>query len=158
MQPIKPMYVLIIVIVVAAAAFWGGMTYEKTKTPSFAVAGMGANGRFGGRFAGGGLGGFGGANGAQRMTPINGQIVSSGSNSITVKMSDGSSKIVDLTSQTMINKSSKGSISDLTTGQHITAFGNTNSDGSVTAQAVNVGDGMFRIRTGGPESGQPSGQ
>lgn len=148
MKPMKPVYVLIVAVVVAAIAFWGGMTYEKSKTPSF--AGVGAGGRFGGRFAGGGAqGGFGGSAGGQRMTPINGQIVSSGNNSITVKLSDGSSKIVDLTGQTMINKSSKGTASDLTTGQQVTAFGSTNSDGSVTAQAVNVGNGMMRIRQGG---------
>ena len=141
----KPIYVVILVVVVAATAFWGGMTYEKSKTPSFARAGAG--GRFGGGF-GGGQGGFGGGNG-QRMTPINGQIVSSGNNTITVKMSDGSSKIIDLTSQTTINKTTKASTSDLTTGQQVTAFGLTNSDGSITAQAVNVGNGMFRIRTGG---------
>jgi hypothetical protein len=142
----KPVYVVILAVVVAAAAFWGGMTYEKSKAASF--AGAGAGGRFAGRFGGGAAGG------GQRMTPVSGQIVNTGSNTITVKLSDGSSKIVDLTGQTMISKSSKGSASDLTTGQQVTAFGATNSDGSITAQAVNVGNGMMRMRQGG---GQPSG-
>jgi hypothetical protein len=152
MKDIKPVYVIILVIVFAAAGFFGGVTYQKSKAPS--VAG-GAGGRFGGRGFGGGQGGFGGggaAGGAQRMTPINGQIVSSGNNTITVKLSDGSSKIVDLTAQTMINKSTKGSTSDLTSGQQVTAFGITNSDGSITAQAVNVGNGMFRGRPSGNQA------
>jgi hypothetical protein len=159
MKAIKPVYVIILVIIFAAAGFFGGVTYQKSKAPSFAG---GAGGRFGGRgFGGGGQGGFGGggaAGGAQRMTPVNGQIVSSGNNTITVKLSDGSSKIVDLTSQTMINKSTKGSTSDLTSGQQVTAFGMTNSDGSITAQAVNVGNGMFRGRPGaGGSQGAPTG-
>jgi len=152
----KPIYVVIIVIVVAAAAFYGGLTYEKGKVASsFAGAGGGAGGRFGGRFGGG-------AGGASGMTPVSGQIVGSGNNTITVKLSDGSSKIVDLTSQTKINKTTQGTASDLTTGQQVTAFGSSNSDGSITAQAVSVGNGMFRMRTGGrgggSQSGQPSGQ
>ena len=89
------------------------------------------------------------------MAPVRGQIVSSGDNTITVKLSDGSSKIVDLTSQTKINKATTGSVSDLKTGTTVTAIGTTNSDGSVTAQDVTIGNGMFRIRTG--NAGGPTG-
>jgi hypothetical protein len=160
MKPIKPIYVIIVVIIVAAAAFWGGITYQKSKVSSF--AGAGAGGRFGGRF-GGGQGGFqgsgaGGAGGASGMMPVNGQIVSTSSNAITVKLSDGSSKIVDLSSQTKINKTTQGTVSDLTTGQQVTAFGSANSDGSITAQAVNVGNGMFRMRSGGQGGASQSGK
>src|ERR1700722_3582378 len=114
MKSIKPMYVIIIVIVVAAAAFYGGLTYEKGKVAaSFAGAGGRFGGRFGGQggYAGGGAGGSGGASGM--MKPISGQIVSTSSNAITVKLSDGSSKIVDLSSQTKINKTTQGTASDL---------------------------------------------
>jgi len=144
----KPIYIVILVVVVAAAAFWGGVTYEKSKTPSF--AGGGAGGRFGGR--------FGGAGGTSGMMPVSGQIVSTGNSTITVKLPNGSSKIVDLSSQTKINKSTQGSVSDLTSGQQVTAFGSANSDGSITAQAVNVGNGMFRMRAGGQGGGSQSGQ
>jgi hypothetical protein len=163
MKAMKPMYVIIIVIVVAAAAFWGGLTYEKGKVAS-SFAAAGAGGRFGGRSGGGagGAGGFGRSGGANGMMPVSGQIVASGNNTITVKLSDGTSKIVDLSSQTKINKTTQGAVSDLTTGQQVTAFGSTNSDGSITAQAVNVGNSMFRMRpsgqNGGSQSGQPSGQ
>lgn len=154
----KPIYVVILVVVIAAAAFWGGVTYQKSKTPSFAGARAGANGGYGRRFGSSGAGGgFGGASGASGMMPVSGQIVSNGNNTITVKLSDGSSKIVDLTSKTKINKTTQGTVSDLTTGQQVTAFGSTNSDGSITAQAVNLGNSMFRIRTGGP-GGSQSGQ
>ena len=156
MKSIKPMYVIIIVIVVAAAAFYGGLTYEKGKVAS-SFAGAGAGGRFGGRFGGGQGGPGGGASGI--MKPISGQIVSTSSNAITVKLSDGSSKIVDLSSQTKINKTTQGAVSDLTTGQQVTTFGTANSDGSITAQAVNVGSGMMmRIRSGGQGGASQSGQ
>ena len=154
MKPIKPMYVIILVIVFAAAGFYGGVTYQKSKASSY--AGAGAAGGYGRRFGGqGGAGGAGGPGGASGMKPISGQIVSSGNNTITVKLSDGSSKIVDITGQTAINKSTKGSASDLTSGQQVTAFGSANSDGSITAQAINVGSGMFRMRPSG--QGSPTG-
>ncbi|HSX09550.1 MAG TPA: hypothetical protein VLF93_05320 [Candidatus Saccharimonadales bacterium] len=158
MKPIKAVYVIILVIVFAAAGFYGGMTYQKSQRLNFAVGANGGNAAFngagGGRFGNRGMGFQGGAS---AMRPISGQIVSSGNNTITVKLSDGSSKIVDISNSTMINKSTKGSSSDLTSGQQVTAFGTTNSDGSITAQAVNVGNGnngMFRMRQGG---NQPTG-
>ena len=74
---------------------------------------------------------------------------------------DGSSKIVNLTSQTTISKTTTGSATDLKSGETVTAIGTTNSDGSVTAQNVLVGNGgmMFRRSGGNIQGGQaPSGQ
>lgn len=59
-------------------------------------------------------------------------------------MQDGSTKIIILSDQTVINKSSEGSKSDLKTGERVTTFGTENSDGSITAQNISIG-GMFRI-------------
>jgi hypothetical protein len=149
MKPIKPLYVLILVVIFAAAGFYGGTVFQKSQTrASFA---RGAGGQFGARFGAGGPGGAG-------MMPVRGQIVSSGDNTITVKMQDGSSKIVDLTSQTMINKTATGTTSDLKSGTTVTAIGTSNSDGSVTAQTVLIGNGMFRMRTGGNQGGPTGSQ
>jgi type II secretory pathway pseudopilin PulG len=158
MKSIKPLYVIILVIVFAAAAFYGGMQYQKNQTrASFA---SGANGQFARRFGQGG-GGQGGP-GANGMMPVRGQVVNSNSNSVTVKLNDGSSKIVNLTGQTTISKTTTGSASDLKSGQDVTAIGTTNSDGSITAQTVLVGNGnmMFRRPGGNTQGGQggPSGQ
>lgn len=152
MKPIKPLYVIILVIIVAAAGFYGGTLYQKNQTrASFA---SGANGQFR-RFGqgGGGQGGFGG--GANGMMPVRGQVVSSTDNSVTVKLMDGSSKIVNLTGQTTISKTTTGSASDLKSGETVTAIGTTNSDGSVTAQTVLIGNGnmMFRRSGGTPPAG-----
>ncbi len=147
MKPIKAIYVFILLIVFAAAGFYGGTMFQKSQTrASF------ANGAGGGQF----YGRFNGGQGGVGMMPVRGQIVSSGDNTITVKMLDGSSKIVDLTSQTRISKATTGSVSDLKSGTTVTAIGTSNSDGSVTAQDVTIGNGMFRIRTGGNQGG-PSG-
>jgi hypothetical protein len=120
----------VLIVLVAAGAFYGGMRYQLSKTPSFAR-----------QFNGRGNTARGGAvpNGArQGFSPVNGEIISSDSNSITVKMADGSSKIVILTDSTDINKADTATKSDLTTGAKVAVFGTNNSDGSVTAQSIQI--------------------
>ena len=98
---------VIAVLIVGAVAFYGGMQYQQRQRPNFA----------GGQFRS--LNGqqFQGRGNFQGARPVNGEIISQDDKSITVKMQDGSSKIVILSDQTMINKSSEGSKSDLKTGE-----------------------------------------
>ncbi len=131
---------IIIALVVGVAAFYGGMQYQKNQnanigTRQFMMGGQ--NGQMGQR-----RGSF------QGSRPVNGEIVSQDANSITVKMRDGSSKIINLSDKTTINKASEGTKADLKTGENVTAFGTTNSDGSVTAQNVSIGGNM--MYRGGP--------
>lgn len=139
MKPIKPLYVLIIAVVVAAAAFFGGMTYQKSQRSSAFAQFRG--GRFGQR------GQFAGRTGANGANMVMGSIISADSNSATIKLPDGSSKIVILSSSTTINKQATGSLSDLKSGAHVAVFGTTNSDGSVTAQSIQLSP-QFRGRGG----------
>ena len=128
MKPVQPIVVLVIAIVVGIAAGYGGYYYRGTQVI--------ARGNFAGRGAlmqGQGIRG-GGMNGGR----VNGQIISADSTSITVKLPDGSSKIILLSGQTTINKASQGTKTDLTTGTSVAVFGTVNSDGSVTAQNVQV--------------------
>jgi hypothetical protein len=135
---------IIVAVIVAAIAFFGGMKYQQSKVRLFAAG-----------FAGGQFGRRGGA-GANGVRPVGGSIVSSDDKSVTVKLMDGSTKIILLSDKTVINKATTGSKDDLKTGQQIVVFGTTNSDGSVTAQTVAIGGGMFR---GGPiPSVAPTGQ
>lgn len=72
----------------------------------------------------------------------NGQIISVGNNTFTIKHKDGRNQIIKLTAQATI-KTSKGaaSLSDLKTGNRVTLVGGPNPDGSFTADAVFVCNG-----------------
>ncbi len=132
---------IVLVIVVAAGGFFAGMQYQKSQRSSFA---RGAGGAFGQRTGGTGMNRAGGR-------PVSGDILNSDDKSVTVKMADGSTKIVLVTSTTSINKATAGSKSDLATGIKVAAFGTDNGDGTFTATNIQVNP------TFGMGSGSPSG-
>ena len=101
--------------------------YQKNQTP---VLGTTGRGNFAGRF------GQSGQNAAFR--PVRGQVLNMDSNSLTVKMSDGSTKLVVLSSSTAFMQSTKAVLSDVKTGDTVNVVGTQNSDGSVTAQDVQI--------------------
>lgn len=123
---------IILLIVVAGASFYGGTLYQQSKsrsgfgqfTQGGAGNGMGQRNGTRGNFAGGGA--------------TTGEIVAVDANSITVKLQDGSSKIVNLSDSTTYSKTDPGSKTDLKTGVKIAAFGTANSDGSITAQNIQL--------------------
>ncbi|MGE5041811.1 MAG: OB-fold nucleic acid binding domain-containing protein [Candidatus Levyibacteriota bacterium] len=122
---------VIVSIIVGAAAFAGGMQYQKSKisNPYSQFAGAGGNG----------MRRFGGGNGMMRNgNAVVGEILSKDDTSITVKLNDGSSKIVLYSDKTPINKAAKATKDDLTTGERVAVFGTANSDGSVTAQDIQL--------------------
>lgn len=131
-------------VVALGVGFFGGMTYGKSKAlspASFAAMSQaqrqqlfqggrgGANGGAGGGFGGGRAagGGF-----------VTGQIISKDDKSITVKMRDGSTKIVFVSGSTTVGKSVTGAVADLATGQQVSVTGTASSDGSVSAQTVDI--------------------
>ena len=124
------------VIIIAGGSFYGGTAYAKSKTPT---RGNGTAGQFQrGTGAGGARGGgF-----------TSGDILSKDASSLTIKMMDGSTKIVLYSGSTMISKTTAGTAGDLTTGARVTVMGSANSDGSVTAQNIILGGAGF-MRQGG---------
>jgi len=121
---------IILVIVVGAGAFFGGMKYQQsTQTGSSRQFQAGQGQR---------LGMMGQGAGRNNLRPVSGDIISTGDNSITVKLSDGSTKIVLLSSSTVLDKTSTASKSDLKVGEKVAAFGQANSDGSITAQNIQL--------------------
>lgn len=138
---------IVVLVVGLGAGFFGGMKYQQSQT-SIDNFRNGPRGQFGGRT---------GTPGADRrmtggMRNTAGEIISVDSNSITVKLQDGSSKIVLLNEKTSINKASIAQIGDLKTGEIVAVFGTTNTDGSVTAQNIQLNP-LFR----GGGVGKPSG-
>ena len=118
---------VLLAVVIAAGAFFGGTLYQKSKTPAIASR---INGQGQTRTGQGTRGGFGGQ--------TTGDISSVDDKSITVKMPDGSSRIVFLSASTTINKSAEATKTDLVVGQRVAVFGSANTDGSVTAQSINL--------------------
>lgn len=145
----EPNYLVtaVVAVVVGAVAFFGGMQYQMRQRPMMGgefTNRMGGPGGPGGQFGSGGT--QGGPRAITGMAPVSGEIISQDETSITVKMTDGSSKIVILSDQTVINKSSTGAPTDLKTGENVTAFGTQNQDGSITAQSVSIGGAMMMMR------------
>lgn len=124
---------VVALVIVGALAFFGGMKYQESKSTGRQFA-DGVNSRQGGQI---GQGRFGGGN-ANGNRPVTGEILSVDDKSITVKLQDGSSKIVLLSDKTMINKATEASKSDLKVGGRVLATGTSNSDGSITAQNIQL--------------------
>lgn len=136
---------LVLAVILIAGAFYGGMVYGKGQglnpqalqnmTPAqrqqFLAGIRGTNGQGARTGAGAGVNRVGGGF-------ANGEIISQNDTSITVKLRDGSSKIVLLAASTKINKSVAGQKSDLAVNSQVTVNGTANSDGTITAEAVTL--------------------
>lgn len=121
--------IFITVIVIGGGAFWGGMKYAQVKSSTNGRgSGSFANGQRPGRMGGQGMrGGF-----------TNGEILSKDDKSITVKLTDGGSRIIFFSASTTIGKIAPGTLSDLEVGKQVLVTGSGNSDGSMTAQNIQL--------------------
>jgi hypothetical protein len=125
-----------------------------------------------------GFGGFGGGGGGQGRRPggnappssvpggtrpVNGTfavgtVKTISGSTLTVAQNDGTTKTVTTSASTVVSIVKSSSLQDLTTGQMVTVQGKTNSDGTVTATAVEEGLGGFGPGRGGPGgAGGPGG-
>ncbi len=143
--------VIVVAIVVGGGAFYGGMRYGISTVPAVTAGSgtPGAQGGFGGRGGRGGAGGQGGG--------VSGNVIAKDAQSLTVQSRDGSSHIVFYSTSTTMRKMVDGSINDVLVGGTVTVLGATNSDGSVTAQSIQMRPvGGFGV--GGNASSTPNGQ
>ena len=148
MQNKKLIMTIILVVVVGVGAFFGGTVYEKDKLSSQGLLRsaniQGANGgqrRGSGQEQGGGGAGFAGVRGNGGNANggfVAGDIISKDDRGITIKTSDGGSKIVFFSDITKIAKTTDGSSADLQIGKNATVAGNSNSDGSITANSIQL--------------------
>jgi hypothetical protein len=129
-----------VAVIVGVGGFLGGMKYQATKNvPIAPTTTQGTNQTPGQRF---------GNRNANGLRPTLGQIISADDKSVTVKMQDGSSKIILLSDKTQISKSEKGVATDLEKGVTVAVVGITNSDGSVTAETIQINPQMGRLGFG----------
>lgn len=138
------LYPIITAVVVGALAFFGGMKYAQSQRVNFRNGAganfmMGANGQ-----RAGANGGQGGQRGNMAFRPVIGEVISTDNNSITVKLDDGSTKIVLLSDTTPINKTDPGVKSDLVVGTRVGVFG-TESNGTITAQNIQINPQQMRM-------------
>lgn len=125
---------IVFVIVAGSVAFYGGMKYAQSKNPLNGFSrqnfqdlspeqreqfSQGRTGISGGSF-------------------LNGEVIAKNEQSLTLKLSDGGSKIVFFSSSTQISKMAEGSISDIEIGKQIAISGDQNSDGSYTAKIIQL--------------------
>lgn len=130
MKKILP--IIIVALIVGGGAFYGGMKYGQSSSP----ASQRQNGGFA-NFAPG-QAGTNGSGSSTRGGFTNGEIIAKDDTSITVKLQDGSTKIIFYSASTNIGEIASGTNADLGVGKTVMATGTTNSDGSITATSIQL--------------------
>jgi hypothetical protein len=125
----KNILIIVLIIAVGAGSFYAGMAYGKkgsmANRPNFSSERLTAN-VSNQRMARNGAG-F-----------LSGEIISKDDKSIIIKLRDGGSKIVFFKDDTAVSKNAEGSLDDLKEGAEITVSGDSNQDGSVNAQSIQI--------------------
>lgn len=135
------------VVTATIIGFFGGRYYQKRQintvgNGNFNFQGRGWNNeQDGGRGSGRAMNNDGNNNGAQGMRGGNmtsGEVTSMDDKSITVKMSDGSSKIILLSESTTYSMSESTTKDKIAVGTKVAVFGVSTSDGSLTASSIEL--------------------
>jgi hypothetical protein len=132
------------VIAVGVGALFGGRAWgasgSSDTTANAQTAQASGDGNRPSGMPGDGSGQFGGPGGGRSGgNMVSGSIIAADDSSITIKTSDGSTKIVLVSGSTSISVTSEGSIADLDTGEDVVISGTTNNDGTTTAESIRVG-------------------
>ena len=115
-------------IIIGAISFYGGIKYSESKKPQNSFQRDPA--KFQGMRQGGGnkvAGGF-----------VSGEIIKKDDKSVTLKLSDGGSKIIYFSDATSVSKSVDGTKDDMEIGKNVMVNGSTGQDGSIVAQSVQI--------------------
>lgn len=130
--------VLIATVFIICSSFYAGVRYEKNvKIPfeSRLTAGLSnirnqsvsAPRALGNRFQRDAEGGN-----------ISGKVVSNENNTVTVQLQNGGTKLVIVPLSAVVTKSNVVKISDITNDQYVMVSGKINTDGSITAQSIQI--------------------
>ncbi len=121
--------VAVVLIIASGASFYAGVLHARSGTGARAVR------------TAGGFGGAGATGATQRGRLGNaavGEIIAKDEQSVTVKLPSGGSRIVFFGASTMVGKMVAGNLDDLVLGENIVAAGSNNSDGSITANSIQI--------------------
>lgn len=118
-------YSAVAIVTIIAVAFFLGMLYGQSKNKNFQFQpqNLGVSIR-GGKQGGAGFN--------------TGEIISKDDKSITIKLINGGSKIIFFSGSTEVGKFMSGTSDDLTAGKTVMVQGQSNSDGSITAQSIQI--------------------
>jgi len=119
--------VVISLLIGGGIGFFSGKYYQQSQKRSFI-----------GEFTNQRLNQQGSLNNRGGFRPVGGEIISNDEKSITVKLQDESSKIILINSKTQINRAEVGEIKDLKVGEKVSVFGSENTDGSITANNIQL--------------------
>ncbi|HEU5086912.1 MAG TPA: hypothetical protein VFT99_05685 [Roseiflexaceae bacterium] len=136
---------IVALLVVAGAAFYGGQQFGVMRGRQERA--QAASTFFGGRGGQATAGGFAGRG-------VNGTVSAISGNSITITARDGSTVTVQLAQGGVVRKQTEGQLSDIKTGDVVTAIGTRNGD-TITASAIQIGGGFGGApgAQGGPNQG-----
>lgn len=119
----------VISLILVLVSFYGGMQYQKFQT----IASITSFSRQPGNTNG--------TQNRQRLTggfrPVAGEILTANDTSLTVKLTDGSSKIIILSTAPITN-TAQATKADLKVGTKVMVVGTENSDGSITAISLQL--------------------
>lgn len=127
-----------IVVLSLVAGFFGGIYYQKNQSVSnIGMTRAGRNNAFNqDRGAGMGMNNRPGSD--MRGGVISGEISAKDEGGMTIKMADGSSKIILINNDTKYTISSEADSTKVVVGEKVAVFGESNSDGSVTASSIEL--------------------
>ena len=142
MKKILP--IIIVVVIVAGGSFFAGMKYGQSKggnnlsqRPFGNFDNLSAEERQQ-RIQQMGAAGVGFRGNREGSDFASGEIISKDDKSITVKFPDGGSKIIFYSETTEVSKFVDGTATDLEVGETVMVSGTVNSDGSITAQLIQM--------------------
>lgn len=138
----KKYLVHIIWVVIVIVALVGGVWYGRSSVASQASKGASASTARSGYARTVAAGGF-----------VSGQIISVATNSMTVSLANGNSQVVFYSTSTQVTKPTIVPASTLVAGTRVMIGGTANSDGSLTAQSIQVQTGSGLLGGSGNTSG-----
>lgn len=133
----------VVALIALGVGFFGGVAYEKQSVAA-SLSGQGASMRNGAGDRSAGFGSMGTRTGDARGAGAMGggfavgEILSHDDKSITIRTSDGGSRIVYFSDTTSISKSAPTASTDLSVGERVRVNGKSSPDGTVAAENIDI--------------------